>query len=153
MIFTPILFWLTLIYPNFVDDSDSTTIETDLQELVIDVTHIRNNKGQIVIGVFQDAISFEKEKPIKTFVFKKEKNGLGAQQVHIYLKPGVYGISLLDDENADNQMNYNFMRMPTEGFGFSNYYHKGFTRPSFEQFKFQLLSKKQEPISIKIRYM
>lgn len=42
--------------------------------------------------------------------------------------------------------------LPNEGFGFSNYYHKGMSQPSFNQFDFYL-KKETKEIEIKIRYM
>ncbi|MDD4150792.1 MAG: DUF2141 domain-containing protein, partial [Bacteroidales bacterium] len=70
---------------------------------------------------------------------------------YIDIKPGQYGIALLDDENNDKQMNYSFF-IPTEGFGFSNYYATGLSKPSFDKFCFDF-GKKDKTIVIKVRYI
>ena len=41
---------------------------------------------------------------------------------------------MLDDENDDGKMNYNFLGAPKEGYGFCNYEHTGFGKPDFSNF-------------------
>jgi uncharacterized protein (DUF2141 family) len=74
-------------------------------------------------------------------------------RVRFTLEPGIYGLSLLDDENKDGKMEYNFLRLPREGFGFSDYYHTGFTKPKFDSFKFNIDQNQKRIITIRIRYM
>jgi uncharacterized protein (DUF2141 family) len=50
-------------------------------------------------------------------------------------------------------MEYNFIGIPKEGFGFSDYYHSGLTKPKFDAFKFTLEKEKKKKITIKVRYM
>ena len=71
--------------------------------------------------------------------------------IKIKLKPGTYGISILDDENNDGKMDYKLIRIQKEGYGFSNYYHTGMSRPNFEDFDF-IIGNKNIFVKIKIRY-
>jgi len=123
------------------------------QDVEVIITGIRAEKGQIVIGVFKDNESFRKEESFleKRFV----KNGIsnGEMRVKFSLEPGIYGLSLLDDENSDGKMEYNFVRLPKEGFGFSDYYHTGLTRPKFDSFKFSIDQSKKRTITVRIRYL
>ena len=123
------------------------------QDVEVIITGIRAEKGQIVIGVFRDNESFRKEESFleKRFV----KNGIsnGEMRVKFSLEPGIYGLSLLDDENSDGKMEYNFARLPKEGFGFSDYYHTGLTRPKFDSFKFSIDQSKKRTITVRIRYL
>lgn len=64
--------------------------------------------------------------------------------------PGTYGVALLDDEDSDTKMDYGLV-MPKEGFGFSDYYHTGWSSPKFDDFKFELNGNKS--IKIQIRYL
>jgi uncharacterized protein (DUF2141 family) len=50
-------------------------------------------------------------------------------------------------------MEYNMVGMPKEGFGFSNYYHTGFTKPDFKQFLVNINTKEKDPIVFQIRYI
>jgi uncharacterized protein (DUF2141 family) len=123
------------------------------QDVEVIITGIRAEKGQIVIGVFKDNESFRKEESFleKRFV----KNGIsnGEMRVKFSLEPGIYGLSLLDDENSDGKMEYSFARLPKEGFGFSDYYHTGLTRPKFDSFKFSIDQSRKRTITVRIRYL
>lgn len=117
------------------------------------ISNIRNNKGQIAIGIFKDQSSFEKEKPYLNKKFEKKRNQNGEMTIRFEVPPGVYGFTLLDDENSDSKMEYNFFGMPLEGFGFSNYYHTGFTRPKFDAFKLEIKKEDWNKCKIKVRYI
>lgn len=117
------------------------------------VSDIRKNEGQIVIGIYKDQPSFEKEKAYLVKKFDKKSMQQNFLIVKFTLEPGTYGFTLLDDENSDNKMEYNFLGMPEEGFGFSNYYHTGFTRPKFDSFKLDVAAGMVNKSKIKIRYM
>ena len=123
------------------------------QNVEVIITGIRTEKGQIVIGVFKDDESFKKEESFleKRFV----KNGIsnGEMRVHFSLETGIYGLSLMDDENSNGKMEYKFLGIPKEGFGFSDYYHTGFTKPKFDSFKFSINKDQIKKITIRIRYM
>ena len=123
------------------------------QNVELTIKGIRSTKGQLLIGVFKDNESFQKEKAYKNLKFDKTAVVNGTLTVKFDLEPGVIGFSLLDDENSNGKMDYNFIGYPLEGFGFSNYYHRGFTKPNFDSFKFNLTKTLDQKIVIEIRYM
>ena len=84
--------------------------------------------------------------------FGKELVENGSLTVSISIPEGLYGIALLDDENSDDLMDYNWLGMPREGFGFSDFYLKGLRRPVFSDFDFIMTGPKKD-IRIVIRYM
>ena len=59
---------------------------------------------------------------------------------------------MLDDENNDTEMEYNWVGIPQEGFGFSDYYHTGLSRPVLADFDF-VLGEEGKAVTMKIRYM
>lgn len=126
---------------------------TMTQNVEVNVTGIRNNKGFIIISVFKDQATFEKEKPFLSKKFSKKEMNDAQLMAKFNLEEGVYGFALLDDENGDSKMEYSFLGIPQEGFGFSNYYHTGFTRPKFEAFKLNISTEILNKSKIKIRYM
>ncbi len=117
------------------------------------IKNIRNAKGRLSIGVFKDAESFEKEKPYKIIIVPKKELVGGTVKAKIELEPGVYALSILDDENSDYKMEYNMVGMPKEGFGFSNYYHGGLSKPNFKQFLVFINSSQKSPILFNLRYI
>ena len=137
-----IIFIISLIKPF----TSTHNVEVTLQ-------NIRNNKGSIIISVFKNQTSFEKEKPSYSIKFDKKEMLNGTMVAKFNLEAGVYGFALLDDENNDAKMEYSFLGIPKEGFGFSNYYHTGFTRPKLESFKLEIHKDLINKSKIKIRYM
>ncbi len=123
------------------------------QNVEVTITGIRSDKGQIAIGVFKDNETFQKEDAFLDKQFVKKEIANGVMKVQFSLDPGIYGLSLLDDENSNGKMEYNFLGIPKEGFGFSDYYHKGITKPKFDAFKFSLDNDQTRRITIRIRYM
>jgi uncharacterized protein (DUF2141 family) len=123
------------------------------QNIEVLFTGIKSTRGQIAVKVFTDEKSFDDDKPIKTMRFNKHDIVNGAMTEKFSLEPGTYGLALLDDENNSGDMDYNFVRMPKEGFGFSNFYLTGLKKPKFEQFKFVLARDQKLKINMKIRYL
>ena len=122
------------------------------QTLKVNINSIRNNKGNIRLVFYTDSKSFDDEKAylIKLIPKSNLKNGVLSVSYN-GLKPGTYGVAILDDENANDKMDYG-MVLPKEGFGFSNYYHTGMSRPKFESFDF-ILDKADVTVEIKVKYM
>lgn len=119
--------------------------------LTVKITNIRNDKGWIQLQIYKDEKSFEDEKPWKqTHISKKDFNGNGLVYRISGFPEGTYGLALLDDENKNEEMDYKWL-MPTEGFGFSDYYHTGWSKPVFNSFKFDFNADKT--VEMKIRYI
>lgn len=115
-------------------------------------SNIRSNKGNLRLGIFKTQEEFESEQPFKKISIPKAQLSNGSLSANLQLPEGTYGISVLDDENNNAKMDYNMVRMPKEGFGFSNYYHTGFSKPKLSQFVFTV-TKGNIKINCKMRYM
>lgn len=123
------------------------------QTVNVRIEGIRNEKGRIVIGVFKDSDSYLKEEPFVNKIFEKKSVTDGGLSGSFSLEPGVYGLCLLDDENGNGKMEYNFLGLPKEGFGFSDYYHSGIKKPKFDSFSFTIKKDETRNITIRIRYI
>lgn len=125
----------------------------DGQNVEVIITGIRNSEGQMVLGVFRDDESFRKEQSYLELRYSKKDVSTGEMKVQFTIPPGIYGISILDDETGNGIMEFNFLGMPKEGFGFSDYYHTGLTLPRFDAFKFDLEEGQKKSVNIRIRYI
>jgi uncharacterized protein (DUF2141 family) len=123
--------------------------------IVISVTikDIKTPNGQILMGIYKDDVSFDKEIAYKKVQAFKTKIANGTLVVEVKLEPGKYGISLMDDENFNGKMDYNFIGIPKEGFGFSNYYHSGLSKPKLNSFLFEVIENKNMKVEVKMKYM
>ena len=72
-------------------------------------------------------------------------------KIKLKLKPGVYGITILDDENNNGKPEYNFIGLPKEGYGFSNFFLRGINRPQFNDFDF-VVGKNDKKVYVKMKY-
>ncbi len=123
------------------------------QNVELQISGLRSTKGVILLGIFKDNDSFKKEIPFKSFKFDKKSVLNGSIKFTFDLEEGIYGITLLDDENENGKMDYNYIGIPKEGFGFSEYYHKGITKPHFNDFKQKVIKNQNNKFNIQVKYM
>ena len=137
------------LYCAFITAPPATPTQA---KVVIKMTDIRSNSGCLRMGIYKDQESFKNEKPLlKHTAFKTRMSG-GVVTTDLMLEPGTYGIALLDDEDSDGDMDYGLV-LPDEGFGFSNYYHNGLTRPKLSSFSFTVTAGQTTNVIIKVKYM
>jgi uncharacterized protein (DUF2141 family) len=119
--------------------------------LEVKIDNIKNDKGDILIGLYSDGQNF----PRKTSdgrIVKASKDGVVVAFQD--LKPGPYAISVLHDENSNKDMDQNKIGIPKEGYGFSNNAKGSLGPPSFDKAKFELQpGTKDTLISIDLRYL
>ncbi|GGH08929.1 DUF2141 domain-containing protein [Mucilaginibacter phyllosphaerae] len=121
------------------------------QEIPVKISSIRSSKGSVVVSVFKDQASFDQEKPYKKFTFDKTSVNNGAMTVKLAIEPGIYGITLFDDENGNGKIDKNFIGIPKEGFGFSNFFMEKLKKPGFNDFKVDV--KNVPNIQIRVKYL
>lgn len=129
------------------------SLRTDAQNIEVNITGIRSDQGQILLDIYTDEISFEHEQPFLSKIFDKNEITDGDMIVRFNLDPGFYGFTLIDDENENGKMDYQFVAITKEGFAFSNFYLSGFKRPRFDDFKFAVEKGQNQTVIMKIRYM
>ncbi|MDD2635496.1 MAG: DUF2141 domain-containing protein [Bacteroidales bacterium] len=121
------------------------------QTLHIKIEGIKNSKGVIQLGFFKSAQDYKNDKSFFKFIDKKNMKNGTIYVSYTDIKPGTYGIALLDDENKNKKMDFSFF-IPTEGFGFSDYYATGLSKPSFDKFSFNF-GEKDKTVVIRVRYI
>lgn len=146
------LFVGLLVVGSMILSSFKITPDPTTYTVTISVNNIRNNKGQLQFKVFKDQDSFADEVAYKIYRIPKKNVSNGRLTCTLKgLPPGTYGVAMIDDENANKEMDFGLM-FPKEGFGFSDYYHtSSISRPVFDDFKFKLDADKK--VSVKVRYM
>jgi len=122
------------------------------QTLDVRITYIRNSKGQICVALFADEAGFRAERTVLEAKYSKKNVVNGQIRVQISIPPGKYGLSVLDDENGNGKMDYNFLGVPLEGFGFSDYIQKGFRKPLVEDFDFIIQKNELKCITVQMKY-
>ncbi len=124
----------------------------DPGDIKVKVKNIRSSKGNILISIYNKASQFPL-KPFKTVRLKKSKLKNGELYYTIKgLKEGEYAISLLDDENMNEDMDYTWLGIPKEGYSFSNKARpSGISAPTFNDASFKL-GKENKSVILDIEY-
>lgn len=146
----PILILLFLLTCLFLTSSFGVE-NANSHCITIEFQNVRNKSGRIQVQIYRDNETFKAEKPWEFRYVSKAELKNGKLSFKIYNIPsGTYGLALLDDENRNTKMDYSFL-IPSEGFGFSDYYHTSWSKPKFEDFKFNLNAHKT--VTMKVRYL
>ena len=118
--------------------------------LTVRVHGLNSDRGRVAVALFASAASFPRqERAIQGQLVRIQ--GRRAQVTFRDLRPGIYAVAVLHDENENARMDFNFLGMPLEGYGFSNDASALFGPPSFERAAFRLLPR-ASGISISGRY-
>jgi uncharacterized protein (DUF2141 family) len=110
--------------------------------LTIRAVDLRNRKGQLIFGVFRTSDGFPSDgKKSLNWQVKPAAAGdpadLNAVVFTCELPPGVYGASVLHDENANGQMDTR-LGIPREGYGVTNNPKPRFRAAKFSESTFTL---------------
>ena len=105
-------------------------------DLDLTITNLRDEKGRVMVAVFNSAQTFLKtDQQLAAVVLPA--NG-GKVRVVLDLPPGRYAISAFHDANANGKLDSNMVGMPVEGYGFSRDARGDLGPPPFESAAFDL---------------
>lgn len=101
-------------------------------ELEVIVSDISESKGQLLIGIYnKEEGAFETSAQIAGKIVPAKA---GKMKFKFHLPAGQYAIGVIHDKNSNNQLDTNFLGIPTEDYGFSN----SATRPNFNKAKINI---------------
>ena len=120
-------------------------------DLKITIRNIRSDSGLIRLALYSHEVQFPHE-PGRRFEFSKKMDADGNLNIRLTSIPhGEYAISILDDEDGNDRMKFNVLRIPREGFGFSNNVKPGLKSPRFEECAF-ILDQRELQLEIEVQY-
>ncbi len=132
---------LNIAAPVLAQSSGQTT-------LVVKITGLPSEKGQVKIAVFNSVEKWLGENPLYSSTIGVEKQ---AVQWKISDVPyGEYGIAVFHDENKNGKMDKNVLGIPAEAYGFSNNVRVTFGPPTWEKSKFVVKQPSTE-VSIEVK--
>jgi uncharacterized protein (DUF2141 family) len=120
-------------------------------DLVVSISNLKNTKGQVGILIFNKKEGFPAESAKATRDILIPIEGASMTYTFPNLPFGEYAVSVMHDENKNEQLDVNFFGIPREGNGVSNNVVGRMGPPSFEKaaFRFQ---KNNQSVGIKLRY-
>ena len=123
--------------------TDHATSET----LEVEIKGVKNNKGNILVLVFDSASAYDAYAYTQAVGFKQVKAQKGKITVSFDdLKDGPYAIVALHDENVDNELNLKG-DVPAEGYGTSG------AKSAYDDLSFKEASMLAGKVKIKMFYL
>lgn len=119
--------------------------------VVVDLTDLRSREGKILISIYDDPETFPDDEKMMEQKILKDITGETMRIRFEQLTSGTYAIAAMHDENGDEQMNFNLLGMPKEGYCFSNNVKPKLRRPHWDEAKFEV-GKKDTLIRIEMKY-
>jgi uncharacterized protein (DUF2141 family) len=99
--------------------------------------NLRNSEGVVRCAVWNAPNGFPRVAADKFAGVSAPIDGNNATCVFKDLPPGTYAMAILADTNNDGHMDYDFMGLPTKGYGFSNNVKGLLGPPSFDAASFR----------------
>jgi uncharacterized protein (DUF2141 family) len=121
------------------------------QQLTIRIEGVRNDKGEILISVFNQKKGFPENKDL---AYKRLRLPAKSGTVEFKIDQvidGTYAFAVLHDENGNLEMDKNMFGWPKEGFCFSNQAKVVTGPPDFEVAAFQIKGG-NKVVSSKVEY-
>ena len=124
------------------------------QRLTVHIEGVRTRGGSIHVGFYDSEAQWLTQR--SSFQRHGTKAGLDAAGrvtlTFTDVPAGTYGLAVVDDANGSGGIDWGPL-LPKEGFGFSNYYHRGLTRPKYERFAFELPAGESVEVTVRLRYL
>lgn len=100
-------------------------------KLILSLNGFENNEGKAVIKLYSSSDGFPKddEKAYKMLISKINQKECYVEIPNI--QPGEYAVAVYHDENNNNILDTNFINLPKEGVGISNY--PKMSKPDFKK--------------------
>ncbi|MBT4641883.1 MAG: DUF2141 domain-containing protein [Deltaproteobacteria bacterium] len=112
------------------------------------IKNLKNDEGSIRIAIYNSAESFLK--PGKTVSTCSGKIPLNKKEARVVceLKSGTYVAAVFHDENGNGQLDTNFIKLPQEGYGFSNNAKGSLGPPEYEDATFSVAGDMEYEITL-----
>jgi uncharacterized protein (DUF2141 family) len=104
--------------------------------LILKVTGLRSEKGQVKIAVFNSSEKWLSEQPIYSSTINVDSQTVTWRINDVPY--GDYGVAVFHDENSNGKMDKNVLGIPLEPYGFSNNVRVTFGPPKWEEAKFTI---------------
>ena len=102
--------------------------------VIVKVTGLRSEKGQVRIAVFNSSEKWLGEQPVYSSTINVDSQTVTWRINDVPY--GDYGVAVFHDENSNGKMDKNVLGIPLEPYGFSNNLRITFGPPKWEEAKF-----------------
>lgn len=125
------------------------TASTPPAGIVVIVRNLRNDRGELVGGLYDRAQSWLGERQSREDCHARIHGGVARCVFHTSVA-GRVAFAALHDEDGDGEMDRDLVGIPSEGYAFSNDVREPFGPPSFEAASFS--TSEGAPVVVHARY-
>jgi len=122
--------------PQDTTGGGTSTLDT-LSTLVINLSGMQNTNGKVNFALYNSSSSFNDPNQALAELFL-ECTGANMTITLDSIVPGYYAFAIFHDENDNQEIDQNWLGIPTEGFAFSNNAMGSFGPPNWTQSKFNI---------------
>jgi len=144
---------ITILFLSFgftIPTNNTNLVEGTIEVIV---NNIRSAEGQVIVSLYTPDDDFPNGPSQSFFVEKSDILNGTLSHTFTVSANAQYAVVLLDDENRNNDMDYNFLGLPKEGYGFSNDAKpRGLSSPRFEDASFEV-GENGKSVEITMKYM
>jgi uncharacterized protein (DUF2141 family) len=116
--------------------------------IILKVTGLRSEKGQVKIAVFNSSEKWLGEQPMYSSTINVDGQSVTWKITDVSY--GDYGVAVFHDENSNGKMDKNVLGVPLEPYGFSNNVRITFGPPKWEKCKLTVKGSTTE-VSIEVK--
>lgn len=114
-------------------------------DLTVNISEVNQGKGHVMVGLYSGTEAFSQGKA--SFGSRVKASNEQEQVIFKDLPAGEYAIKIYQDENSNQKLDFNFMGIPKEGYGYSNNVGR-FGRPAYQEAKFTVAEKTEIQIEL-----
>ena len=114
-------------------------------DLTVNISDINQGKGHVMVGLYSGPEAFNQSKT--SFGSRVKADSEQEQVIFKDLPAGEYAIKIYQDENSNQKLDFNFIGIPKEGYGFSNNVGR-FGSPNYQEAKFIVEEKTEIQIEL-----
>jgi len=124
--------------------------EASAARIAVTISGLKSNEGGVYVGLYATPSKFLNGAQVD--VMKKVAASTAPITIVFdNLAPGTYAVGAFHDENNNNQLDRNFLGLPTEGYALSNGVRAVTSKPTFQQAAFTV-GNAGAAVSLQIRY-
>jgi uncharacterized protein (DUF2141 family) len=116
------------------------------------VPGIRNGQGSLGCQLFGSANGFPKKTELALQAVMSPIASGAARCRFAPVPAGTYAVAVVHDENGNQQLDSNFLGVPTEGYGVSNNKTYAMSEPRWDESRVELTAGEQRQLTIQLRY-
>lgn len=118
-------------------------------KFIIQVEALRNSDGVVTVALYEEDGHLSEHDVRAEFQgsISHQKSTIITDEIPF----GEYSMVVIHDENNNGRMDFNLVKMPKEGLGFSRNPKIGLSKPSFEETKV-ILNSDEKKLTIRLKY-